>query len=49
VLSRQRGTLSLTLRSLAESRGAAKPEVDDGRSGTVNLVRFGVNSVQTIK
>ncbi len=48
-LSRQRGTLSLTLRALAESKAAAKPDADDGRSGNVNIVRYGVNSVQTIK
>jgi len=49
-LSRQRGTLSLTLRPLADGKAARKPEVeDDNQSGSVNFVRYGVNSVQTIK
>jgi pilus assembly protein CpaB len=50
VLSRQRGKLSLALRALTETKSAPKPEADDERnSGTVNFVRYGVNSVQTIK
>jgi pilus assembly protein CpaB len=49
-LSRQRGTLSLALRSLTENKSVPKPETDDEpSSGSVNFVRYGVNSVQTIK
>jgi pilus assembly protein CpaB len=49
-LSRQRGTLSLALRALTENKSAPKPETDDERnSGRINFVRFGVNSVQTMK
>jgi pilus assembly protein CpaB len=51
-LSRRRGLLSLALRSLADARpvkgGAAEPE-DEGRSGNVNVVRYGVTSVQTAR
>jgi pilus assembly protein CpaB len=50
VLSRQRGKLSLALRPLTETKATPKPEVDDERnSGSINFVRYGVNSVQTIK
>jgi pilus assembly protein CpaB len=50
VMSRQRGTLSLALRALTENKATPKPETDEERrSGTVNFVRYGVNSVQTIK
>jgi pilus assembly protein CpaB len=50
VMSRQRGTLSLALRALTENKSAPKPETEDERrSGTVNFVRYGVNSVQTLK
>ena len=50
VMSRQRGTLSLALRALTENKSTPKPEADDERrSGTVNFVRYGVNSVQTVK
>jgi pilus assembly protein CpaB len=50
VMSRQRGTLSLALRALTENKSTPKPETDDERrSGTVNFVRYGVNSVQTVK
>ena len=49
-LSRQRGTLSLALRPLTQSKGTPKPETEDERhSGSINFVRYGVNSVQTIK
>jgi pilus assembly protein CpaB len=50
-LSRQRGTLSLALRPLTQQgKTAVKPETEDERrSGTINFVRYGVNSVQTIK
>lgn len=53
-LSRQRGTLSLALRSLADAMpvnaGKANPEEDDQReSGSINVVRFGVTSTQTAR
>jgi pilus assembly protein CpaB len=49
-LSRQLGTLSLALRSLADS-DKDKPESSDegGRRGSVNMVRFGVTSTTTMK
>jgi pilus assembly protein CpaB len=47
-LSRQRGTLSLTLRALAEKKDP-KAEVADDQTGNVNVVRFGVDKVQTFK
>jgi pilus assembly protein CpaB len=52
VLSRMRGTLSLALRSLAESRPSARASTDeepDRASGSVNFVRYGINSVQVLK
>jgi pilus assembly protein CpaB len=51
-LSRQRGTLSLALRSLAESKPSARTSADDEpdrASGSVNFVRYGINSVQVLK
>jgi pilus assembly protein CpaB len=53
-LSRQRGTLSLALRSLADAKpvraGGDQPEDDSDRSmGNINFVRYGVTSVQTTK
>ena len=51
-LSRQRGTLFLALRSLAESKPQAKPNPDDEAdraSGSVNFVRYGINSIQVLK
>jgi len=51
-LSRQRGTLSLALRSLAESKPSARTGDDDEAdraSGSVNFVRYGINSVQVLK
>ena len=51
-LSRQRGTLSLTLRSLAEQKPSARTNAEDEpdrASGTVNFVRYGINSVQVLK
>jgi pilus assembly protein CpaB len=45
-LARQTGTLSLALRSLADiGKGKAKDEGDSNRRNSVNIVRFGVNSV----
>ena len=53
-LSRQSGTLSLALRSLADAKpvsaGNAQADDDSERSlGNVNFVRYGVTSVQTSK
>jgi pilus assembly protein CpaB len=51
-LSRQRGTLSLALRSMAESKPSAHSAADDEpdrSSGSVNFVRYGINSVQVLK
>jgi pilus assembly protein CpaB len=50
-LSRQRGTMSLALRALAESKPTNKPEAEDenARGNSVNFVRYGVNSVQTLR
>jgi pilus assembly protein CpaB len=47
-LSRQRGTLSLALRALAENK-EPKTDVIEEQSGNVNVVRFGVEAVQTLK
>lgn len=50
VLARKRGTLSLTLRALSENKSSSHPEGGDERpSGNINFVRYGVNSVQTLK
>jgi pilus assembly protein CpaB len=51
-LSRQRGTLSLALRSLAESRPSTRAGADDEpdrASGSMNFVRYGINSIQILK
>lgn len=53
-LSRQRGTLSLALRSLADAQPAknGKPKVEEETeraSGSVNVVRYGVTSTQTAR
>jgi len=49
--SRQMGTLSLALRSLADSSGGAQLMSDDGdtgqRSSGINMVRFGVTTMTT--
>jgi len=47
-LARQTGTLSLALRSITDI-GKGKPDVDDNnnRKNSVNIVRFGVNTVTT--
>jgi pilus assembly protein CpaB len=51
VMSRQRGTLSLALRSLADAKPNLlnEPEEAERNSSRVNFVRFGVNSTQTAK
>jgi pilus assembly protein CpaB len=51
-LSRQRGTLSLALRSLADARPARAGKSDDELerdAGNINFVRYGVMSVQTTR
>ena len=48
-MSRQRGTLSLALRSLADAKPNVAPEAEETQSSRVNFVRFGINSTQTAK
>jgi pilus assembly protein CpaB len=50
-MSRQRGSISLALRSLADAKPNAINEADEPErnSSRVNFVRFGVNSTQTAK
>jgi len=50
-VSRQRGTLSLALRSLADSRPNATPTEEEQvrRKNSINFVRYGVTSVQTTR
>jgi pilus assembly protein CpaB len=49
-LSRRRGGLSLALRSLADARPAGKvAEDEERRTGNINVVRFGVTSVQPVR
>jgi pilus assembly protein CpaB len=50
-MSRRRGALSLALRSLADARPVkgGTPEEDEGRTGNINFVRFGIPSVQTAR
>jgi len=50
-MSRQRGTLSLALRSLADAKPNVSPETEEPQqnSSRVNFVRFGINSTQTAK
>jgi pilus assembly protein CpaB len=48
--ARQRGTISLALRSLADARpNLLKEEEPQQNSSRVNFVRFGINSTQTAK
>ncbi|MCC6947471.1 MAG: Flp pilus assembly protein CpaB [Bradyrhizobiaceae bacterium] len=51
VLSRRRGGLSLALRSLADARpaGAVVEEEVERKGGNINVVRFGVTSVQSVR
>ncbi len=44
--SRRRGSLSLALRSLADAKPTQAAEEETERSGNMNFVRFGINSVQ---
>lgn len=49
-LSRQIGTLSLTLRSLQDANAPARTSVEEesgGRKGSVNMVRYGVTTTST--
>lgn len=46
-LSRQLGTLSLALRSLADSDSSTPEADDDGRNTGINIVRFGITSMTT--
>ena len=50
-MSRQRGTISLALRSLADAKPNVAPDTDEPErnSSRVNFVRFGINSTQTAK
>ena len=50
-MSRQRGTISLALRSLADAKPnvASEAEEPQQNSSRVNFVRFGINSTQTAK
>jgi pilus assembly protein CpaB len=49
-LSRQQGTLSLSLRSLADAQGNVLAEDDDQKSGRrINVVRYGVTTSVTPK
>ena len=50
-LSRQLGTLSLALRSLADAGDSAIPNEDErtGKKAGINTVRFGVSTVTTPK
>jgi pilus assembly protein CpaB len=49
-VSRQRGTLSLALRSLIDANTSAAAPVDDGKSNRrLNMVRFGVTTSTTPK
>jgi pilus assembly protein CpaB len=50
-MSRQRGSISLALRSLADAKPnlVNEPEEAERNSSRVNFVRFGINSTQTAK
>jgi len=50
-VSRQRGTLSLALRSLIDANAPTKPTTDDGKTANrrLNMVRFGVTTAVTPK
>jgi pilus assembly protein CpaB len=50
-VSRQRGTLSLALRSLIDANAPSKPTPDDGKTANrrLNMVRFGVTTSITPK
>jgi pilus assembly protein CpaB len=45
-LSKQLGTISLTLRSILDSQGAAEGG-EDNKQGSINTVRFGVSTLGT--
>jgi pilus assembly protein CpaB len=50
-VSRQTGTLSLALRSIADFDKKDRPDApeDSGRRGSVNMVRFGITTPTTMK
>jgi pilus assembly protein CpaB len=48
-VSRRRGTLSLALRSLADARPVKGAPEEETGTGNVNIVRFGITSVQTAR
>jgi len=50
-MSRQRGSLSLALRSLADAKPNVAPEAEDTQQNTsrVNFIRFGISTTQTAK
>jgi pilus assembly protein CpaB len=48
-LSRQLGTLSLALRSLADAGETTLPDDGGGKKAGINMVRFGVTTVSTPK
>jgi pilus assembly protein CpaB len=48
-LSRQHGTLSLALRSLADAGETTLPDDGGGKKAGINMVRFGVTTVSTPK
>lgn len=43
-LARQIGTISLALRSVVDTGKDSNNDIDDGKRGTVNMVRFGVST-----
>jgi pilus assembly protein CpaB len=47
-LSHQLGTLSLTLRSLLDSKGSAEGGDDESKDRGINMVRFGVSAQGTV-
>ena len=47
-LSHQLGTLSLTLRSILDSKGSAEGGDDENKDHSINMVRFGVSAQGTV-
>ena len=47
-LSHQLGTLSLTLRSILDSKGSAEGGDDENKDHSINMVRFGVGAQGTV-
>ena len=46
-LARQRGTITLALRSIVDGAGKAEGASDDDRYGAINVIRFGINPLLT--